>query len=414
MSNNTGLQPPRQHKGDAFEDDEKNIFEESQMLINIGPQHPATHGTLRIACRLNGEVVEESKCELGYLHRGMEKLGEVKTYHKFIPYTDRLNYCSALQNNVAYVTTVEKLMGIEIPPRNVYIRTMVCEMARIIDHIICVGINAFDLGAMTYFLLGFHQREEAYTLIEALCGSRLTTSYTRIGGLSGDLPENFLPRMKQWLDSVEKCFKELDKLLTNNRIWVDRTQGVGVFTAEQALAYSMTGPCLRASNVNIDLRRDKPYLAYRDLEFDVPVAKGGDVYDRYLVRMAEIFESVRILRQIVDKMPKGPIWADDKRVRIPDKERVYNSMESMIHHFKFFMEGFDVPAGEAYCPMEGPNGEMGFYIESRGGPKAHRLRIRAPSFFMFQPVDEMIKGENIADVIAVIGSVNIIAGELDR
>ena len=400
-------------KVDAFEEG-SDIFENSQMLINIGPQHPATHGTLRIACKLNGETVVSSGCELGYLHRAMEKLGEVKTYHKFIPYTDRLNYCSALQNNVAYVTTVEKLMGIEIPPRNIWIRTMVCEIARIIDHIICVGISAFDLGAMTYFLIGFHQREEAYTLIESLCGSRLTTSYTRVGGLSGDLPDGFIGALKKWLDGVEATFKELDKLLTNNRIWVDRTRGVGIFTAQQCLDYSMTGPCLRASNVNIDLRRDRPYLAYKELEFDVPVAKGGDVYDRYLIRVQEIFESIRILRQIAEKMPNGPIWADDKRVRIPDKDRVANSMESLIHHFKFFMEGFDVPEGEAYCPMEGPNGEVGFYMISRGGPKAYRMRIRSPSFFMFQPVPEMVKGENLADVIAVIGSVNIIAGELDR
>lgn len=401
-------------KQDAFEEESADIFENSQMLINIGPQHPAMHGTLRLVCRLNGETVVKSECELGYLHRAMEKLGEVKTYHKFIPYTDRLNYCSALQNNVAYVTTVEKLMGIEIPPRNVWIRTMVCEMARIIDHLICVGINAFDLGAMTYFLYGFHQREECYTLIESLCGSRLTTTYTRVGGLSGDLPEGFLPRMKKWLDGLEETLKEMDKLLTNNRIWVDRTKGVGYMSPEQALSYSMTGPCLRASNINVDLRRDRPYLAYKELEFDVPVAKGCDVYDRYLVRFQEMFESIRILRQIVEKMPKGPIWADDKRVRIPEKERVHNSMESLIHHFKFFMEGFDVPAGEAYVPMEGPNGEVGFYIISRGGPKAYRMRIRSPSFFMFQPFPEMVKGHNIADVIAVIGSVNIIAGELDR
>jgi NADH:ubiquinone oxidoreductase subunit D len=220
--------------------------------------------------------------------------------------------------------------------------------------------------------------------------------------------------MKKWLDGLEEALKEQDKLLTNNRIWVDRTKGVGIISPENALSYSMTGPCLRASNVNVDLRRDRPYLAYRDLEFDVPVAKGCDVFDRYLVRVQEMFESIRILRQIIEKMPKGPIWADDKRVRIPEKERVHNSMESLIHHFKFFMEGFDVPEGEAYCPMEGPNGEVGFYIISRGGPKAYRMRIRAPSFFMFQPVPEMVKGSNIADVVAVIGSVNIIAGELDR
>jgi NADH dehydrogenase I D subunit len=410
MKNQPELKRKRQ---DEFEDG-SDIFENSQMLINIGPQHPATHGTLRIACKLNGETVVASECELGYLHRAMEKLGEVKTYHKFIPYTDRLNYCSALQNNVAYVTTVEKLMGIEIPPRNTYIRTMVCEIARIIDHIICTNIAVFDFGAMTPFFYGFHQREEAYTLIESLCGSRLTTSYTRIGGLSGDLPEGFLPRLNKWLDGMETNLKQMEKLVNDNRIFVDRTKGIGVFTAEQAISYSMTGPCLRASNVNVDLRRDRPYLAYKELEFDVPVAKGGDCYDRYLVRLAEMWESIRLLRQIAQKMPSGPIWADDKRVRIPEKERVANSMESLIHHFKFFMEGFEVPPGEAYVPMEGPNGEVGFYAISRGGPKAYRLRIRAPSFFMFQPVPEMVQGHNIADVVAVIGSVNIIAGELDR
>lgn len=411
MKLETKQTPP---KLDNFVDEGDDLFEGSKILVNIGPQHPAMHGTLRVMARLNGETIEQAVCELGYLHRGMEKLGEVKTYHKFIPYTDRLNYCSALQNNVAYVTTVEKLLGLEIPQRNVYIRTMVCEMARIIDHLICVGINAFDMGAMTFFLYGFHMREECYTMIESLCGSRLTTTYTRVGGLANDLPPDFLPRMKKWLKELKSTIAEMDKLLTTNRIWVDRTKGIGYISQEDALSFSMTGPSLRASNVNWDLRRDRPYLAYKELEFDVPLAKGGDVYDRYLVRMQEIHESIRILEQIVDKMPAGPIWADDKRVRIPDKGRVANSMEALIHHFKFFMEGFDVPAGEAYCPMEGPNGEVGFYIVSKGGPKAYRLRIRAPSFFMFQPTPKMAVGQKIADLVATIGSVNIIAGELDR
>jgi len=409
----TTLPKAGENKKDHF-DDGDDLFENSRMLVNIGPQHPATHGTLRVAAKLNGETIEDCVCELGYLHRAMEKLGEVKTYHKFIPYTDRLNYCSALQNNVAYVTAVEKLLSIEITPRNKYIRTMVCEMARIIDHLICVGINAFDLGAMTFFLYGFHQREECYTLIEKLCGSRLTTTYTRVGGLSGDLPGGFISDLRKWLDGFEEALEEMDRLLTTNRIWVDRTKGIGYISAADAIKYSMTGPTLRASNINFDLRRDMPYLAYGELDFDVPIAKGCDVYDRYLVRMQEMRESVRILRQIADKMPDGPIWVDDKRVRIPDKERVHNSMESLIHHFKFFMEGFDVPPGEVYCPMEGPNGEVGFYIISRGGPKAYRLRIRAPSFFMFQIVPHMSRGQAIADLIASIGSVNIIAGELDR
>lgn len=401
-------------KADDVFEDKTEIFENSKININIGPQHPAMHGTLRMMCRLNGETVEAAVSELGYLHRAIEKIGEVRTYHQFIPFTDRLNYCSALQNNIAYVTSVEKLLGLEIPPRNTWIRMMCCEVARIIDHLICVGINAFDMGAMTFFLYGFHQRERAYYFIEKLCGSRLTTSYTRVGGLMQDLPENFLKEMEEWLDEFESTLNEMDKLLTNNRIWVDRTRGVGYFSQTDALAYSLAGPVLRASNVNFDLRRDMPYLAYKEVEFDVPIAKGGDVLDRYLVRMQEMRESVRILRQICQKMPGGPIWADDKRVRIPEKSRVHNSMEALIHHFKFFMEGFDVPAGEAYCPMEGPNGEVGFYIVSKGGPKAYRLRIRAPSFFSFQATGPMSIGYKVADLVAVIGSVNIIAGELDR
>src|SRR3990167_746939 len=282
----------------------------------------------------------------------------------------------------------------------------------IIDHLICVGINAFDMGAMTFFLYGFHQRERAYTFIERLCGSRLTTSYTRVGGLMQDVPPGFLKELDEWLDEFDAALKEMDKLLTNNRIWVDRTRGIGYMSQADALSFSMTGPCLRASNVNFDLRRDMPYLAYKEVEFDVPIAKGGDVLDRYLVRMQEMRESARILRQICQKMPDGPIWADDKRIRIPAKDRVFNSMEALIHHFKFFMEGFDVPAGEAYCPMEGPNGEVGFYIISKGGAKAYRMRIRAPSFFMFQPIPHMARGQQIADFIATVGCVDIIAGGL--
>ncbi len=402
-----------QFHGDDFEDGNE-VFENSKININIGPQHPAMHGTLRVMTQLRGETVEKSVCELGFLHRGIEKIAEVRTYHQFIPFTDRLNYCSALQNNVAYVASVEKLLGIELTPRNKWIRTMSCEMARIIDHLICVGINAFDLGAMTFFLYGFHQRERCYDLIEAMCGSRLTTTYTRVGGLMQDLPDGFLTELDTWLDEFSEALAEMDKLLTNNRIWKDRTRGIGCMSPEQALSYGVTGPCLRASNINFDLRRDEPYLAYKELEFDVPIAQGGDVLDRYLVRMEEMRESVRMLKQIVQKMPGGPIWSDDTRVVIPEKERVYNSMEAMIHHFKFFMEGFDVPEGEAYCPMEGPNGEVGFYIVSKGGPKAYRTRIRAPSFFMFQTVPELSQGYKISDLVAIVGSLNVIAGELDR
>lgn len=397
--------------------DSDEIYEDARQYVNLGPSHPATHGTLRVMVRLNGETIEKSISEMGYLHRGKEKIAESVTYHKFLPHTDRMNYCSALANNVSYVMAVEKLMKLEVPERTKYLRTICVEIARIIDHLICIGINAVDLGAFSFFLYGFHQREEAYTVIEKLCGARLTTTYTRIGGLGWEPPEDFFPALKKWLDGFEPVFDEMDRLLTTNKIWMDRTIGVGVFSREQALGYSFTGPCARASNLNIDLRRDQPepLLKYDEVEFEVPLGKNGDVYDRYLVRVEEIRQSVRILRQLSEKCPKtGPIWVDDKRVRIPDKSRVHSSMEALIHHFKFFMEGFDAPDGEAYSAIEGPNGEIGFYVVSKGGPKPWRMRVRAPSFYMYQALDPMIQGQKIADMVASLGSINIIAGELDR
>jgi len=397
--------------------DSDEIYEDARMYMNIGPSHPATHGTLRIMVRLNGETIEKSISEMGYLHRGKEKIAENTTYHKFIPHTDRMNYCSSLNNNVVYAMAVEKVLGIQVPERTRWIRTICCELSRIIDHLICVGINAVDLGAFSFFLYGFHQREEAYTLIEKLCGARLTTSYVRVGGLSMEPPADFLPALKTWIEKFEPVLNEMDKLLSTNKIWMDRTIGVGAFTKEQAMDFSFTGPCARASNINIDLRRDEPEegLMYNEVEFEVPLGKNGDVYDRYLVRMEEMRQSLHILKQCIEKTPTtGPIWVDDKRVRIPEKERVYNSMEALIHHFKFFMEGFDVPPGEAYTAVEGPNGELGFYIISKGGPIPWRTRVRSPSFYMYQSLDPMIKGEKIADLVASLGSINIIAGELDR
>ncbi len=405
-----------EHFPDHFNDTDE-IYEDSMQYINIGPSHPAMHGTLRVMAKMNGEVIVKSISEMGYLHRGKEKLAESTTYHKFIPHTDRMNYCSALCNNVAYVMTIEKLLQIEVPERTKYIRTICVEIARIIDHLICVGINAVDLGAFSFFLYGFHQREEAYTVIEKLCGARLTTSYTRVGGLSSPPPDDFLEILLNWIKNFEPVLDEMDRLLSGNKIWMDRTIGVGVFTREQALAYSFTGPCARASNINIDLRRDQPepLLKYDEVEFDVPVATNGDVYDRYLIRIEEMRQSIRILKQLAAKCPTtGPIWVDDKRVVIPEKERVYNSMEAMIHHFKFFMEGFDAPPGEVYSQVEGPNGELGFYVVSRGGPNPYRMRVRAPSFYMYQSLDTMIKGQKLADLVAALGSINIIAGELDR
>jgi len=394
--------------------DPDDLWEDSRVIVNVGPTHPAMHGALRMVARLNGETIENSYCEFGYTHRAKEKLGENRSYHNYIVYTDRLNYCSALANNVAYAMAVEKLMGIEVPERAVWIRMACAEIARVIDHLICVGINAVDIGAFSFFLYGFHQREEAYTLIEKLCGARLTTSYTRIGGLMADAPEGWEKELKAWVNKTRKTLDEMDRLLTGNKIWHQRTVGVGTFNKEQCLRYSYTGPNARAAGIDIDLRRDQPYMYYKNVEFDVPIAQNGDVFDRYAVRMEEIRQSLNILAQIADKMKKGPIWTEDKRVRIPDKEVVHNTMEGLIHHFKFFMTGFEVPEGEAYSAIEATNGELGFYIVSKGGPRAHRMRIRGPSVYHYAGLTEMTNGEKIADMVAALGSINIIAGELDR
>ncbi len=391
-----------------------NDFYNPNVLLNLGPSHPAMHGTLRVMCRVNGETIEDAACELGYLHRAIEKLGENKTYHQWIVYTDRLNYCSSLANNVAYCMAVEKMMGISITERTMVIRVMAMELARIIDHIVCVAINALDLGAMTVFWHFYYWREEAYTMIESMCGMRLTTSYTRIGGMSQDLPDNFVARMKRFVEEFPKTIDEISNLLTSNRIWIDRTRDVGVITKEEAIKYSLMGPVARASGVDFDLRRDRPYYNYSSLDFDVAVGSNGDVYDRYLVRMEEMRQSTRILKQCVDRIPTGPIWVDDKRVKIPNKQDVYTKMEDLIHHFKFFMDGVDVPSGDAYSSIEAPNGELGFYIVSRGGPKAWRMRVKSPSFMLFQNFEQVVKGGKIPDAVATLGSINIIAGELDR
>lgn len=398
----------------SVEHDPDDLWDDSRLIVNIGPTHPAMHGAFRLMAKLNGETIEQCYAEFGYTHRAKEKLGENRTYHQFIVYTDRLNYCSAILNNVVYSMSVERLMGIDVPERCVWIRMMCCEIARVMDHLICIGINAVDLGAFTYFLYGFHQREEAYTLIEKLCGARLTTSYTRVGGLMHDAPEGWETECKEWVKKTRKVIEEMDRLLTGNRIWHKRTKGVGVFTKEDCLKYSFTGPSARAAGLDIDLRRDQPCMFYRDMEFDVPIAQNGDVFDRYAVRMEEIRQSLNIIQQCADRIKPGPIWSEDKRTRIPDKQVVFNTMEGMIHHFKFFMTGFDVPEGEAYTAFEGGNGEIGFYIVSKGAPRAHRMRIRAPSFWHYQGLEPMVKGELIGDLVASLGSINIIAGEIDR
>lgn len=389
-------------------------FYNPNVLINLGPAHPAMHGTLRVMARINGETIEDASCEIGYLHRGIEKLGEDKTYHQWMVYTDRLNYCSALVNNIAYAMTVENVMGITVTERCMWVRMIMLELSRIIDHLVCLAANILDMGAMTCFWLLFRWREEAYTMIESACGMRLTTTYARIGGMSYDIPEDFIPRLFKFCEEFPKALDEVDALLSANRIWIDRTRGVGVISRKDALDYSITGPVLRATGVDVDLRRDRPYYGYGEVDFDVAIGSNGDTFDRYLVRMEEMRQSIRILKQCMKKLPGGSIWVDDRRVRIPDKIDVYTKMEVLIHHFKIFMEGIDVPKGENFTFVEGPNGEVGFYLVSRGGPKAWRLHIKSPSLMQFQAYEKMIIGGKIPDAVATLGSVNIIAGELDR
>ncbi|MBI3554655.1 MAG: NADH-quinone oxidoreductase subunit D [Deltaproteobacteria bacterium] len=394
--------------------DDDALWGDSRTYMNIGPSHPAMHGAFRVAAKMNGEIIENSYSEFGFTHRGKEKLGEQRTYHQWIVYTDRLNYCSALINNVTYAMAVERLLGLELPERCIWLRMICCELSRVIDHLICIGISAVDSGAFSFFLYGFHQREEAYTLIEKLCGARLTTSYTRIGGLMNDAPPGWEAGLLDWVVRTRAAVKEMDQLLTKNRIWRGRTTGVGVFTRKQCLEYSFSGPNARAAGVDVDLRRDQPTMFYRDLSFEVPLGRNGDAYDRYLVRVEEIRQSLRILEECARRIRPGPIWCEDKRVRIPEKERVFNSMEAMIHHFMFFMYGFKVPPGEAYTSFEAANGELGFYIVSKGETKAHRLRVRGPSFWHYQGLDPMIRGQFLADFVVSFGSLNVIAGEIDR
>ena len=387
---------------------------DSRMILNIGPSHPATHGTLRFTVELDGETIVKCTTEIGYLHRAFEKMAEKGTYTQVIPYTDRLNYCSAMINNVGYALAVEKLLDIDVTPRCKAIRIIVSELSRIMDHFVCIGANAVDIGALTNFWYLFRSREDIYDLIEQLCGARLTTTYTRIGGLSGDLPEGWIDRAKGVLKGVDEAISNVDKLLTNNRIFIDRMTGVGVISKEDALSAGFTGPCLRASGVGYDVRRAHPYLGYENFQFDIPTATEGDTYARYVVRMEEMRQSRRILTQILDKVPDGPIMVDRPDVVLPDKAKTYNQMEALIRQFKLIMEGVKPPKSEAYTCVEGANGELGFYVVSDGSGHPYRVRVRPPCFPILGAFAQMIQGQMIPDLIAALGSLNIIAGELDR
>ncbi|MBK9303156.1 MAG: NADH-quinone oxidoreductase subunit D [bacterium] len=401
------------HRADAS----RGSVQPSDLLtVNIGPSHPATHGALRAEVLLDGETIVEARTEIGYLHRCFEKEAEDHTWAQVMPYTDRLNYVSAMLNNCIYCAAVEKMFDAEIPPRARVVRVIVSELARIIDHLVCVCANLVDLGALTNYWFFYNVRESIYyDVIEPLCGSRLTTNFTRIGGLGYDVFEGFEAAIERNLVKLETAIGEVTGLVARNRIFLDRTVGIGAMTAEQALDWGFTGPCLRATGLAYDVRKHAPYDGYETYDFDVPVGTAGDTRDRIMVRIEEMRQSARIIRQALARgLPGGPILADDPRFALPPKEKVYGSIEGVMNQFKLIMEGARVPAGEAYGFGEGGNGELGFYCVSDGGGRPYRVKVRPPCFPIFSAFGEMVKGLMIPDAVAILGSINIIAGELDR
>jgi NADH-quinone oxidoreductase subunit D len=386
----------------------------SDMILNFGPQHPATHGVLRLLLRLDGERVIGCVPEVGYLHRGYEKLAENMTYHEYIPHTDRLDYLSPLSNNMGFALAVERLAGIEAPPRAQYIRTICTELARISSHLMATGSMAMDVGALTILLWTFREREKLYDIFEVLTGARFTTSYSRIGGVAQDMTEDVEKMILQFLDYLPEAIQECERLLNRNRIFVERCDMIGIIEPEDAIAYGLTGPNLRGSGVERDLRRDVPYYVYPELDFKVITHEGGDSLSRYYVRLDEMYESAKIVRQCLEKMPKGEIHANKPKKVLPSKERIYTRMEEMIHDFMIVNFGINPPPGEIYSAVENPKGELGFYIQSKGGGVPWRLKIRSPSFVNIQSLPHLLKGAMVSDVVAVIGSLDPVMGEADK
>ncbi len=384
------------------------------MLINIGPQHPATHGVLRLVLELDGETVVKCIPHIGYLHSSFEKLGEYRTWNQVIPLTDRMDYLAPLIYNCAYAMAVEKLMGIEVTERCKVVRVICMELDRIFSHLLWIGTTGIDIGAFTVFLWTFSERERIYNLHEALTGARITTSATRIGGMMADLPLGWVEALRHFVDTLPKTLDEVETLLSNNQIWIGRNRDVGVISAEDAINYGLSGPILRASGVPYDLRKDRPYYDYETYDFDVPVGEHGDCYDRYLCRMEEMRQSLRILDQALKRIPEGPINVEDPRVTLPGKTDCMADMESMIHHFKVVMEGVKTPVGESWFSVESSKGELGMYVVSDGGSKPVRWRVRGPSFINLSALPKMVEGHLLADVIAVNASLDIVLGEIDR
>lgn len=387
---------------------------ESDLVLNMGPQHPATHGVLRLLIRLDGETVIGCVPEVGYLHRGYEKLAEASSYHEFIPHTDRLDYLSPLSNNVAYVLAVEKLLGIEAPPRAQYIRTMISELARISSHLLWLGSMAMDVGALTVFMWSFREREKLYDVFELLVGARFTTSYTRIGGLAHDMTDEAEAAVRAFISEFPEKLLECEKLLNKNRIFVERTDGIGVIERDVAIDLGLTGPNLRACGVQHDLRRANPYLVYDQLDFEIPVYEGGDSLARYYVRMAEMKQSQKMVVQLLEKIPRGEIHTQAPKKVLPRKERIYTKMEELIHDFMLINFGIDPPPGEVYHAVEAPKGELGFFFYSNGEGNPWRMKIRSPSFVNLQSLPVMLLGNMVSDVVAIIGSLDPVMGEADK
>lgn len=387
-----------------------------ELTINLGPQHPATHGVLRLVLDLDGETVVKCTPHVGYLHRGIEKLAENRTYLSTIPLTDRMDYIGSMANNVGYCVAAEKLFGVEVPERAKYIRTIVAEMTRISSHILWLGTHALDIGAMTVFLYSFRERETILELFERLCGARLTVSYTRIGGVRNDVDQEFIDRLYKFTEEFPARLLEYETLIDQNRIWLERTKGIGVLSAEEAINWGLTGPTLRGSGVSYDIRKEAPYDAYDRVEFEVPVGKNGDSYDRYRCRMEEFRQSNRIIRQCLEKLPRGPIMAPDApKVVLPAKDKIMTDIETLIHQFVLITKGpISAPAGEVYAATEAPKGELGFYFVSDGTGRPYRMRVRAPSFVHASVLSKLCEGSLLADVIVNIGTIDIVLGECDR
>jgi NADH-quinone oxidoreductase subunit D len=392
----------------------KNASEARRMTLNMGPQHPSTHGVLRLILELDGESVVRTQCDIGYLHTGIEKECEVKTYHQVVPLTDRVDYLANLSNNLCYALAVEKLLGIEVPPRAQWMRVLLNELTRINSHLVWLGTHALDIGAMSAFLYCFREREDILRLFEMFSGQRMMTSYFRIGGLAMDAPRGWREPVKKFLDAFPSKVDEYETLLSSNPIWLSRTRGVGCIPLDDMLEAGVTGPMLRAAGLAWDIRKSEPYSGYEKFDFKIPTRTAGDVYARYQVRMEEFRESTRIAQQALEGMPEGPFVADAPKVVLPDREKMKTEMEALIHHFKIVTEGFPVPAGEVYQAIESPRGELGYYIVSDGGAKPWRLHMRTPSFGNLQALPRGVEGGVLADIITTLGSMDIVLGDVDR